>query len=53
MEKKVIGHGYEVLERLGSGSYGTVWKAVGVRTGRVYAVKQIDLAFLSEKVGRP
>ncbi|KAI5278725.1 hypothetical protein KEM54_004513, partial [Ascosphaera aggregata] len=34
---------YQVLEELGSGSFGTVWKAIDKSTGEVVAIKQIDL----------
>lgn len=47
---RTLGRGYEVVGRLGAGSFGTVWRARGAATGRQYAIKQIDLAFLTEKV---
>ncbi|KAJ9088378.1 Serine/threonine-protein kinase 26, variant 2 [Entomophthora muscae] len=34
---------YTILEKLGSGSFGTVFKAIDKRTNQVVAVKQIDL----------
>ncbi|KAI0241813.1 hypothetical protein L0F63_004615 [Massospora cicadina] len=34
---------YTILEKLGSGSFGTVYKAIDKRTNQVVAVKQIDL----------
>ncbi|KAI5302657.1 hypothetical protein KEM56_000484 [Ascosphaera pollenicola] len=34
---------YQVLEELGSGSFGTVWKAIDRASGEVVAIKQIDL----------
>lgn len=51
MAGRQLGKGYVVLEKLGSGAFGVVWKARGVNTGRLYAIKEIDLTFLSEKVG--
>ncbi len=49
MAGRQLGKGYVVLEKLGSGAFGVVWKARGVNTGRLYAIKEIDLTFLSEK----
>ncbi|EEB08234.1 STE/STE20/YSK protein kinase Sid1 [Schizosaccharomyces japonicus yFS275] len=34
---------YELEEKLGTGSFGTVWKAKELCTGRIVAIKQIDL----------
>lgn len=34
---------YTILEKLGSGSFGTVFKAIDKRTNEVVAIKQIDL----------
>ncbi|KAG5518697.1 hypothetical protein PMAC_002666 [Pneumocystis sp. 'macacae'] len=34
---------YTLLEKLGTGSFGVVWKAVRRKTGEIVAIKQIDL----------
>jgi serine/threonine protein kinase len=39
-------------ERVGSGSFGIVWRAVRKQDGLAYAIKEIDLQGLSKKVGR-
>jgi serine/threonine-protein kinase 24/25/MST4 len=33
---------YQVLEELGSGSFGTVFKAIDQRTGEVVAIKHVS-----------
>lgn len=35
-------HFYELLEKMGAGSYGTVWKAKNKKSGKVVALKVID-----------
>jgi NIMA (never in mitosis gene a)-related kinase len=34
---------FAIQERIGSGSYGTVWKAIRLLDGLPYAIKDIDL----------
>lgn len=41
---------YELLEKLGTGSFGTVWKAIEKLSGRVKAIKQIDLESSDEDI---
>jgi mitogen-activated protein kinase kinase kinase kinase 3 len=33
---------YELLEKMGSGSYGSVWKAKNKQTGAIVAIKIVD-----------
>ncbi|PLB52115.1 Pkinase-domain-containing protein [Aspergillus steynii IBT 23096] len=42
MESDMSGH-YQMMEELGSGSFGTVYKAIEKSTGEIVAVKHIDL----------
>ncbi|KAJ1973774.1 hypothetical protein H4R35_003937 [Dimargaris xerosporica] len=42
---------YTLLEKLGSGSFGVVYKAIHDDTGRVVAIKQIDLDAADEDLG--
>ncbi|KAH8731806.1 kinase-like domain-containing protein [Phaeosphaeriaceae sp. PMI808] len=41
---------YQVMEELGSGSFGKVYKAVDKRTGEIVAIKHIDLEDSSEEL---
>ncbi|KAH4121687.1 hypothetical protein HBH47_093360 [Parastagonospora nodorum] len=41
---------YQVMEELGSGSFGKVYKAVDRRTGEIVAIKHIDLEDSSEEL---
>ncbi|KAL5116603.1 hypothetical protein ACEQ8H_005481 [Pleosporales sp. CAS-2024a] len=41
---------YQVMEELGSGSFGKVYKAVDRRTGEIVAIKHIDLEESSEEL---
>jgi serine/threonine protein kinase len=34
---------YETLEKMGTGSYGSVYRVKEVATGNIYALKQIEL----------
>jgi hypothetical protein len=43
---------FSFAERIGSGSFGVVWRAVRKQDGADYAIKEIDLQGLSKKVGR-
>ncbi|KAL1408901.1 hypothetical protein Q8F55_005715 [Vanrija albida] len=42
---------YTLLEKLGTGSFGTVWKAVHNVTGSVVAIKMIDLESTDDEIG--
>jgi cyclin-dependent kinase 12/13 len=33
---------YQVLEKVGRGTYGTVYKALGLKDGRHYAIKKLE-----------
>ena len=33
---------YELVEKMGAGSYGTVWKAKNKKSGKIVALKAID-----------
>ncbi|CDZ98777.1 pkinase-domain-containing protein [Phaffia rhodozyma] len=44
------GRFYRLEERLGTGSFGTVWKAVRKDTGKVVAIKQIDLESSNDSI---
>ncbi|KAI4135258.1 MAG: hypothetical protein LQ347_000829 [Umbilicaria vellea] len=43
MDEGAMADQYQVLEELGSGSFGVVYKAIEVATGEVVAIKHIDL----------
>ncbi|MCJ1473633.1 hypothetical protein MMC13_002284 [Lambiella insularis] len=43
MDEESLANQYQVLEELGSGSFGVVYKAIDVATGEVVAIKHIDL----------
>ena len=43
---------FHFAERIGSGSFGVVWRAVRKQDGVSYAIKEIDLQGLSKKVGQ-
>ncbi|MCJ1437224.1 hypothetical protein MMC27_006610 [Xylographa pallens] len=43
MDEASLADQYQVLEELGSGSFGVVYKAIEVATGEVVAIKHIDL----------
>ncbi|KAL6706304.1 hypothetical protein ACN47E_005594 [Coniothyrium glycines] len=45
-----MAEGYQVLEELGSGSFGKVFKAIDRRTGETVAIKHIDLEDSSEEL---
>lgn len=49
MGGRVVANAYEVLDKLGSGAYGVVWKARGITDGEIYALKEIKLDFMSEE----
>lgn len=36
---------FEIVQRLGKGAYGVVWKAIHRRTGQVVALKKVFDAF--------
>jgi mitogen-activated protein kinase 15 len=40
---------YEILNKLGKGAYGIVWRSVEKKTGRVVALKKIYDAFSNSK----
>ncbi|TXT10669.1 hypothetical protein VHUM_02174 [Vanrija humicola] len=42
---------YTLLEKLGTGSFGTVWKAVHNVTDQVVAIKMIDLESTDDEIG--
>ncbi len=42
---------YELLEKLGTGSFGTVYKGVHKATGQIVAIKQIDLEDSDDDIG--
>lgn len=41
---------YQLLEALGSGSYGTVWHAIDTSSGKEVAVKEIDLEDVEDEL---
>lgn len=41
--KKFLSEGYKAIEKLGKGTYGTVYKAEKISTGDLYAIKKIKL----------
>ncbi|MCJ1352973.1 MAG: hypothetical protein MMC33_002957 [Icmadophila ericetorum] len=43
MDEISLANQYQVLEELGSGSFGVVYKAIEIATGEVVAIKHIDL----------
>ncbi|PGH00703.1 STE/STE20/YSK protein kinase [Helicocarpus griseus UAMH5409] len=42
-DEGALANGYQMLEELGSGSFGTVYKAIEKETGEIVAIKHIDL----------
>ncbi|KAL2369978.1 STE/STE20/YSK protein kinase [Blastomyces gilchristii SLH14081] len=42
-DEGALANGYQMLEELGSGSFGTVYKAIEKDTGEIVAIKHIDL----------
>lgn len=46
----VVGGRWELREKLGRGSFATVWRATCAKTGAVVAVKEIDCERLSRKL---
>lgn len=40
---------YEILEKLGHGSFGKVWMAKSKKTGEIVAIKQIDYSHMNKK----
>ncbi|KAK2813976.1 hypothetical protein FQN50_000380 [Emmonsiellopsis sp. PD_5] len=42
-DEGAMANGYQMLEELGSGSFGTVYKAIEKETGEIVAIKHIDL----------
>ncbi|EGC46877.1 serine/threonine protein kinase [Histoplasma capsulatum var. duboisii H88] len=42
-DEGALANGYQMLEELGSGSFGTVYKAIDKDTGEIVAIKHIDL----------
>lgn len=48
--KKFLGHGYKALEKLGRGTYGTVYKAQKNGSKDFVAIKKIKLDVESEGV---
>lgn len=44
--------GYELLEELGAGGYGTVYRALQQRTGAIVAIKVVKLQVGSQRVAR-
>ena len=39
--------------RLGSGTFGVVWRAVRKLDGKPYAIKELDLRYMNKKVDSP
>ena len=50
MDGSDLANHYQLLEELGSGSFGTVYKAIEKATGEVVAIKHIDLETSEEDI---
>ena len=39
MQGEIVGKNYKVIEKLGSGAFGEIWKAINIKSKKEYAVK--------------
>lgn len=41
---------FTFTDTVGTGTYGTVWRAVRKQDGKTYAIKEVDLRYLHKQV---
>ena len=40
---------YEIIQKMGKGAYGVVWKAIDKKTSKIIALKKVIVFFLNQR----